>query len=291
MKTVFGVLLLFIASFALAQESLLISPQWLNEHKSDPNLVIIQPNGMKMDYDAEHIAGARYIWPNLLSPDSPQGAMNAPDLDQANELLGSLGISNNSTIVICHTRNEVSQSARLFLTLEHLGMKGKVLYLNGGLEAWKKAGFPVTAEVPVIKKVKFKAVVNPLLVDKDYVKQRLNSSSTIIVDARAKGAYDGDPVGQPRDGHIASAKNIPFLEMIDQTTYAFKPSDQLQAYFTPVASKDKELVAYCYIGQTASVVFMAGRILGYNMKLYDGSIQEWSHISDLPMEKTEKKIP
>ena len=289
MKTVFGVLLLFIATFALAQESLLVSPQWLNEHKSDPNLVIIQPNGMKIDYDAEHIAGARYIWPNLLSPDSPQGAMNAPDVDQANELLGSLGITNNSTIVICHTRNEVSQSARLFLVLEQLGMKGKVLFLNGGLEAWKKAGFPVTAAVPAFKKAKFKAVVNPLLVDKDYVKQRLNSSSTVIVDARAKGAYDGDPVGQPRDGHIASAKNIPYQEMLDQTTFAFKPSDQLQTYFTPVASKDKELVAYCYIGQTASVVFMAGRILGYNMKLYDGSIQEWSHINDLPMEKTEKK--
>ena len=75
----------------------------------------------------------------------------------------------------------------------------------------------------------------------------------------------------------------------DANTFVFKPSDQLQPYFTPVATKDKELVAYCFIGQTASVVYMAGRILGYNMKLYDGSIQEWSRIKDLPMEKTEKK--
>jgi thiosulfate/3-mercaptopyruvate sulfurtransferase len=33
---------------------------------------------------------------------------------------------------------------------------------------------------------------------------------------------------------------------------------------------------------------MAGRMLGYNMKLYDGSLQEWSRLEELPMEKTEK---
>lgn len=274
---------------AEAQESILVTPQWLNDHKDDKDLVILQPNFMKMDYELEHIAGARYLWPSSLSPDSPEGSMNKPDIQAASELLGSLGISNSSRVVICHVRNEVSQSARVFLVLEQLGLKGKAFFLNGGLEAWKKAGFPVTKEVPQVKKVKFTASVTPLLVDKEYVKQNLNSEKTIIVDARIKNIYDGDPAGQPRDGHIAGAKNIPYTEMLDATTYVFKPSDQLKEYFTPVASTDKELVAYCFIGQTASVVYMAGRILGYNMKLYDGSIQEWSRISELPMEKTEKK--
>jgi thiosulfate/3-mercaptopyruvate sulfurtransferase len=68
----------------------------------------------------------------------------------------------------------------------------------------------------------------------------------------------------------------------------FKPVDQLQSYFTPVADKSKEIVAYCFIGQTASVVYMAGRMLGYNMKLYDASLQEWSRLDNLPMESTKK---
>jgi thiosulfate/3-mercaptopyruvate sulfurtransferase len=62
----------------------------------------------------------------------------------------------------------------------------------------------------------------------------------------------------------------------------------LQGYFTPaLPDKNKEAVVYCFIGQTASVVYMAGRMLGYNMKLYDGSLQEWTRIPELPMEKTE----
>ncbi len=289
MKAAISILFLFFVLLAHGQESLLVSPQWLNDHKNDPDLVILQPNQMKLDYDLEHIAGARYIWPSAVSPDSPQGSMNAPDLEKANELFGSIGISNDSRVVLCHVRNEVSQTTRIFLVLEQMGMKGKVMFLNGGLEAWKKAGFAVTADVPVVKKAKFNAVTSPLIVDKEYVKEHLHSTSTIIVDARMKPIYDGDPAGQPRDGHIAGAQNIPYTEMLDPATFIFKPSDQLQSYFTPVATTEKELVVYCFIGQTASVVYMAGRILGYNMKLYDGSIQEWSRIKELPMEKTEKK--
>lgn len=290
MKTLCALVVIAATSFsAIGQESsILVTPQWLNEHKGDPNLVIVQTTFLKLEYDQEHIAGARYLWPGWLAPDSPMGSMNAPDIEKANELLGSMGISNNSLIVLCHVRNEVSPSARMFLVFEYLGMKGKVAFLNGGIEAWKKAGFPVTAEVPVVKKEKFKATINPVLVDKDYVVGKLQSPTTVVVDARAKQFYDGDPA-LPRDGHIAGAKNIYFAEMLDPVNFVFKPSDQLQPYFTPIASTDKELVAYCFIGQTASVVYMAGRILGYNMKLYDGSFQEWSRIKELPMEKTEKK--
>ena len=73
------------------------------------------------------------------------------------------------------------------------------------------------------------------------------------------------------------------------TSNRFKSLDSLQTYFTPVVlDKKNEVVAYCFIGQTVSVVYMAGRILGYDMKLYDGSMQEWSWLENLPMETTKK---
>ena len=111
---------------------------------------------------------------------------------------------------------------------------------------------------------------------------------TALINREDALLVDVSPIGDFEKGHIAGARNIVYTEMIDPSNF-FKPSEQLQSYFTPVAGKDKELVAYCFIGQTASVVYVAGRILGYPMKLYDGSMQEWSRIKELPMETTPKQ--
>lgn len=269
-----------------SDQPVLVTPQWVKEHLNDPALVILQANYLQLDYDKEHIAGARFLWPGWLAIDSPEGNFNVPDKKQATAVLQRLGISKNSKIVLCHVRNEVSVTSRMFLTLEQLGLRGQVSFLSGGLEAWKKAGYEVTREVPAVKKGNFKANPGDLIVDKDYVLHALRNDSFAVVDARMKRFYDGDPTGNPRDGHITGALNIPFTEMVDSTN-AFKPVGQLQEYFTPVAPEpDKEIVLYCFIGQTASVVYIAGRLLGYRMKLYDASLQEWSRRDELPMEKT-----
>jgi thiosulfate/3-mercaptopyruvate sulfurtransferase len=285
------VLLASVTTGIFAQdESILVSPQWLNDHLKDPNLVLLQANDLEFEYAKEHISGARFLWPGLLAPDSPQGSFNLPEAKQATTILRQLGISDNSLIVLCHVRNGVSVTSRMFLTLENLGLRGQVYFLNGGLEAWKKAGFPVTNIVPPSTKGKFKVKPGTLIVDKDYVLKSLSSPSAVVVDARMKRYYDGDPVGNPRDGHITGAKNIPYPDLLDATNMnMFKPNDQLQNYFTPVIpDKNNEVITYCFIGQTASVVYLAGRILGYNMKLYDGSMEEWSRIDSLPMEVTKK---
>jgi len=280
-------LLLVLSGKLLAQQPLLVTSEWLREHHQDPTLVILQVTFLKFEYDKEHIAGARYLWPGWLAPDSPYGNYNMPDTKQATKILRQLGISKDSHVVLYHVRNEVSVTARMFLTLENLGLRGQVSFLNGGLDAWKKAGYPVTAEVPVVRKGNITVTPGTLIVDKDYVLKTLQSPQGLVVDARMQRFYDGEPTGNPRDGHITGARNIPYTEMVDANNM-FKTTEQLQGYFTPVADKSKELVAYCFIGQTASVVYLAGRILGYNMKLYDGSLQEWSRIESLPMETTKK---
>ena len=266
---------------------ILVTAQWVNEHLRDPNLVLVHVSYSKFDYDKEHIDGARYLWPEWLAPNTPEVNYNAPDAKVATEILQSLGISDNSHVVLYHVRNEVSVTARMFLTLEHFGLKGKVSYMNGGLDAWKKEGFSVTQENPVVKKGNVKTKPGNLLVDKNYVLNALKDNKGYVVDARATRYYDGEPVGYPRDGHIAGAKNIQFTDLFDQDNFV-KPSNELEGYFAPIESKDKEVITYCFIGQTASVVYLAGRILGYDMKLYDGSMQEWSRFDELPMEKTQK---
>ncbi len=281
--------LLLVFTFAKAQQPVIVSPQWLNENLKNPELVVLYTGFVvKADFDKEHIEGSRFLWPDWLAFNTPEGSMFAPDAKTATKVLQDLGINKNSKIVVCHKGTDVTIAARMFLTLEHFGLKGKVSFLNGGIEAWKKAGFTVTNKPSVFKKGNYVAMDNMLVVDKDYVQKSLQDKSAEIVDARAKRWYDGDATGNPRDGHITGAKNIPYQDMIDSTSN-FKPAVVLQKNFDAVVpDKEKVVVVYCFIGQTACVDYLAGRSLGYKMKLYDGSMQEWSRIPELPMEKTKK---
>ena len=282
-------LLIFTVLSSESQEPVIVSPQWLNENLKDPNLVILYTGFViKADYDKEHIEGSRFLWPDWLAFDKPEGSMYAPDVKTATKVLQELGINKNSKIVICHKGGDVTIAARMFMTLEHFGLKGKVSFLNGGIEAWKKAGYPVTSKPSQFKKGNYVATTIGTLVDKDYVLNALHTKSSEVVDARAKRWYDGDPTGNPRDGHITGAKNIPFPDMVDSTN-SIKPVSIVEKNFTTVVpDKNKEVVVYCFIGQTACVDYLVGRSLGYSMKVYDGSMQEWSRDEKLPMEKTKK---
>ncbi len=291
MKKLFSVSILLL-SFCIskAQQPVLVSPQWLNDNFKDPNLVILYTGFViRADFEKEHIEGSRFLWPEWLAFNSPEANMVSADAKTATKVLQDLGINKSSKVVVCHRGGDVTIAARMFLSLEHYGLKGQVSFLNGGIEAWKKAGYPVTNKPSVFKKGNFVATDNGLLVNKEYVQNALQNNTAEIVDARLKRWYDGDPTGNPRDGHITGAKNIPFPDMVDSTN-SLKPVEVLTKNFSSVIpGKEKEVVVYCFIGQTASVDYLVGRSLGYKMKLYDGSLQEWSRMPELPMEKTKKE--
>ena len=274
---------------AEAQQPVIVSPQWLHDNINDPDLVVLYTGFViKGDFDREHIEGSRFLWADWLAPNTPDATMNAVDAQTATKRLQNLGINKNSKIVLCHKGADVTITSRMFCSLEYFGLQGKVSYLNGGIEAWKKAGYAVTNKPPVYKKGNYVASINPVLVNKDYVLDALNTGSKLVVDARLKRFYDGDITGNPRDGHIAGALNIPYPDMVDSTN-TIKPAIALEKNFTVVApDKSKEIVLYCFIGQTACVDYVVGRSLGYTMKVYDGSMQEWSRDEKLPMEKTKK---
>lgn len=284
MKTL---VLLLLTSFSVLAQNILVSPDWLSEHRSDPDLVVLQVNRMKLDYETEHLPGSQFLWYGWLAPDTPDGNMNAIDPKSGEKVLRTLGVNNDSRVVITFIKNDVTVTARMFLMLEYLGLKNQVYWLDGGLEAWKAKGYAVaTGESPILKKGKFKVRPEPIIVDRYYVQSKLDIPTASIVDARFKRFYDGEDVGYPRNGHIKGAKNIPYNEMVNEDNL-FKSKNDLAEYFNPISTnKENEIVMYCFIGQTASVVYLAGRILGYPMKLYDGSMEEWSRIPSLPVETT-----
>jgi thiosulfate/3-mercaptopyruvate sulfurtransferase len=91
----------------------------------------------------------------------------------------------------------------------------------------------------------------------------------------------------PRAGHIPSAKSIPFSTLVEDSN-KFKNPEALRALFSTAGVKPKDSVAtYCHIGQQASLLYFVARYLGYDAHLYDGSFQDWSNRSELPVEKSE----
>jgi thiosulfate/3-mercaptopyruvate sulfurtransferase len=289
MRKLFLLIIVVICSITTEAQNIIVSPQWLHDNMKDPNLVVLYTGFViKTDYDKEHIEGSRFLWPEWLAFNTPEANMISADTKKATKVLRDLGINKNSKVVIVHRGADVTIASRMFLALENYGLKDQLHFLNGGMEAWKKAGYPVTDKPTVFKKGNFVAKDNGLLVNAAYVQNALQNNSSEIIDARAKRWYDGDVTGNPRDGHITGAKNIPYPDMVDSTN-KIKPVEVVEKNFNSVVpDKNKELVVYCFIGQTASVDYLVGRSLGYKMKLYDGSMQEWSRKPELPMEKTKK---
>src|SRR5438132_153216 len=111
--------------------------------------------------------------------------------------------------VVYVSKDWVTPTARVFMTLDYLGLGDRTSILDGGLPAWRAEGKPITAELRQPKPGHFTPAANSkLVVDADWVKANLNKPGVAILDARAAKFYTGEEAGQmPRAGHIPSAKN------------------------------------------------------------------------------------
>ena len=272
-------------------DSMLVSTEWLSEHLSDPQLVILH-YGMKSSYDQEHIPGARYvtIW-EFLAEDE-QGLRNElPEEGKLEQALRSLGIHNHSNIVICYEDvNAISRAARLYFTLEYAGLAVRVAMLDGGLQAWKEEGRPLTAGEAVFEtgnvEIQIKEDVRIL---KKEVFVNLHLEGVVLVDARPADRYYGaeTDTNTPRQGHIEGAVNMPYFKFTGEGgSHLLQPEDELRKLFGDYnIGPETTLIVYCGSGIWASTVYVAARHLGYKVRLYDGSIQEWGRDDSLPVSK------
>lgn len=256
----------------------------------DPNLVLLHV-GDAAKYESAHIPGARLIRLDDISTPHPadeEGLMlELPEPSVLREALEGFGISDDSRIVVYFADEWVTASTRVMLTLEHAGLGDRAVLLDGGLEAWKAADRPVTAEPAPVRRGRLGALhTRDVVVTVDEVKARLDRPGTSIVDARAPRFWEGRyESARQRPGRIVGAKSIPFTEIVDETL-RLKSTEELRALFRDagVAPSDT-IIAYCHIGQQATTVVFAARLLGHPVKLFDGSYEEWGRRADLPIEK------
>jgi thiosulfate/3-mercaptopyruvate sulfurtransferase len=266
-----------------------VSSQWLSEHLNDPNVVVLHLASIRRDYTTGHIPGARFLWFNDVAPSNPDLNTELPTVAHLDSLFESLGVSDNSRIVI-YGQTMSPVVARVYMTLDYLGAGDRAALLDGGLAAWKANGGAVSTETPKVARGKFTPRVHSdAVVNADFVKANIEKPGIRILDARTPNFYTGEGGGGPRPGHVQSAQNIPFTTLTDSTG-KFKDRSALTALFTAAGVQPTDrVVTYCHVGQQASLLYVAAKYAGLKASLYDGSFEDWSSRDDTPIVGPVKK--
>ena len=267
-----------------AQAPMTVSAEWLKANINDPKLVLLHV-GLKPEYDAAHIPGAAYLTtPDISAPQVPDGlALELPTVEHLKASLEKFGISNDSRIILYFGKDWVSPTTRVYYTLDVFGLGPNTSILDGGMPAWVAAGNALTKDIPTRAAGSVRLVRNDKLYASAYwLKTNLRKDTLKIVDARTPNFYDGSNAGnQPRAGHIAGAKNIPFTSFFDENN-KLKDQTTLRKMFTDAGIRESDdVVTYCHIGQQGTAAYFAAKNLGYKVALYDGSFQEWSRMPEM----------
>ncbi|MEO8168915.1 MAG: sulfurtransferase, partial [bacterium] len=263
----------------------IVSTKWLAAHLKDPDLILLHV-GEKPQYDTAHIPGAQFISRDQISTPRGQGlTLELPSVAHLDSVFESMGISNNSKIILYFGKDWTSPTSRVFFTLDYIGLGNRTSYLDGGMPVWIEDGNSVTREIIAPKMGTIKRLrIDNVAVNLDWMKSNLESPHVKIIDARTRNYYTGKDTGYGmRPGHIPSARSLPFVDLTNANG-TFKSTDELKVMFQAQDIKaDDEVVSYCHIGQQATLVYFVARSLGYRAKVYDGSFEEWGRQQDLPV--------
>ena len=279
----------------------LVSAQWLNGHLRDANVVVLDirsaidgskpesfaqghiPGAVHSDYDK---AGWRVTRNNV--------PFMVPTTAELEKLIGDLGIDENSHVVLVPAGVNVldfGAAARTYWTLKYAGV-AKVSILDGGLAAWKAAGFKLDTGAHAPSPAIFTAAIDKsILAEAADVEKIETSGGATLIDARPVSFFIGKekaPASQAY-GHIPGALNIDSAEFYDPATNRLKPKAELAAIAAHVPAS--AAVSYCNTGHWAATDwFVLHELLGRtNARLYAGSMVEWTSNTNRPIESARTK--
>ena len=288
LRCCFAFLLWLSAAPAMAQP-MLISVSDLALALKDQDVVVLHIADRVQAFEEGHIPGARFVrYGDFAVEGEDKIGSELPPADVIERVFEAAGVSDNSRVVVYSASTVLA--ARAFFTLDVYG-HARVALLDGGLRAWREAGRPIeTGAVAVSRPGEFSARLNRQRVaDAAYVQtiqKRTAQGSVALVDVRPDDEFLGINTmgGAHAPGHIEGAKQLTWNSLVDAAG-RFLPPEQLRARLESAgAGKGTPVVAYCMVGMRASVVYFVSRYLGHEVKLYDGSIVDWSR-RKLPMTK------
>ena len=268
-----------LAALALvaAASGLLVSADELAALLKDPTVVIVAVGNSADEFTAGHIPGARFVLYRDIAPDIDGLQSELPPVDHLRRVLAAAGISDRSKVVIY---GSTIGATRLFFTLDYFGHPN-VRVLNGGLSAWKARGGQLEVAPPVTATA---STLTPKpqpdrVVSADWIKERLSTRKMTLLDARPDAEFtgaDGGMNGMHVKGHLPDAQQLVWNSLLDSSG-KFLPDAELRKKYEAIgAATGTPLVSYCMVGMRASVTYFVARHLGYDARMYDGSIVDWT---------------
>ena len=270
------------------ETGVLVSTDWVQEQLGDPDLILLHSGTAEL-YDSIHIPGARLIDPYDFTIDSGMNRNEIPETDSLVELLRMVGVNKDSRIVLYHeSARLLTRTARVYLTLDHLGLGGQSFVMNGGLPSWQEENRELSHELPRISRGDLSLPdLKDVIVEPGEIEEHRWDDQWIILDSRTDEEYNGTRASddEPAEGgHIEGAYFLPYQDLLfyDQD-HLYRPDDELAQLFKKAGmDPEKQSVVYCGSGVRASAAYLAARHLGYHVLLYDSSYEEWSEL-DLPL--------
>ena len=267
---------------------------WVLEHHKDPNVRIAEVDyDPTSNYNQGHVPGSvLFDWKKDINHPLQRDILSQ---SQAKELLSKNGISNDTTLVLYGDFNNWF-AAFAFWVFKYYGVKD-VRIMNGGRKKWIEEDKPLTKDSASYTHAEFKPSPpdESIRTYLDYVRNSLGKSKVALVDVRSPKEFSGEILAPPeyptehaqRGGHIPGAANIPWAQAVSENG-TFKSFDELEnLYRSKAITPDKEVIAYCRIGERSSHTwFVLKYLLGYpDVKNYDGSWTEWGNMIRNPIEK------
>ncbi len=275
-----------------ANPKVVVSTDWVDSHKGDSNVRIVEVDVDTKAYEEGHVPGAvGWNWQTQLCDTLQRDVIKQDDL---RKLLSGSGISNDTTVVLYGDNNNWF-AAWAFWQLEMYGHKDLRL-MDGGRKKWLAEGRDLSTDSPKVNQSDYKVggIDESARIKLSAMLSAYNAAGTALVDVRSPDEFTGkilSPPGLPetcqRAGHIPGAKNIGWGTACKEDG-TFKSFDELKSlYESKGVTANKDVVTYCRIGERSSLSwFVLKHLLGYpKVRNYDGSWTEWGNLVGAPIER------
>ena len=273
-----------------AKPEALVTTGWVVAHGADAGVRLVEVDVDTNAYATGHVHGAAgWNWQTQLGDVVRRDIVSREAWDT---LLSATGINADTHIVFYGDNN--NWFAAYAYWVARLYGHARVSLMNGGRKKWELEGRELVTEIPTFAPTAYEAAEADFSI-RAYshdVKATIGDAAHALVDVRSPAEFTGQVIAPPgmqetaqRAGHVPGAANVPWAQAANEDGTFKSAADLAALYEGKGVTSDKDVIAYCRIGERSSHTwFVLRELLGFaNVRNYDGSWTEWGNLIGAPI--------